>query len=245
MIEITNVSKRYRRRQGVVNALDEVDLAVEAGRFVCVRGPSGSGKTTLLLAIGAMLRPSEGTVRVAGQDIYALSSGERNRFRAQNVGFVFQMFHLVPYLSVRDNVMLAAAAGGAAGGSDGGSTTDVSGRATMLLEQLGLSQRVDHRPAELSAGERQRVAVARAMINQPRLILADEPTGNLDPENAQQVGQQLKAFQRQGGTVVVVTHGQTLEDFADTIVQMRDGRIVTRPDGASPEVQPDAQPIEV
>jgi putative ABC transport system ATP-binding protein len=156
-------------------------------------------------------------VRIAGDEIYALSSRERARFRAAKLGFVFQMFHLVPYLSVLDNVLLAA---------NGKSSVDSRKRATELLEQLGLTPRQQHTPAELSAGERQRTALARALLNRPELILADEPTGNLDPDNAKEVFRHLKAFQQSGGTVVVVTHGTTAEGFAGRILEMRAGKLV-------------------
>jgi ABC-type lipoprotein export system ATPase subunit len=217
MIRCEQVSKVYRSAKGEVRSLECVQLEVRSGEFVCVRGPSGCGKTTLLLTLGAMLRPTSGGVRIAGTEIYELSARERARFRAEKIGFIFQMFHLIPYLSVSDNVLLAARPTG-----DG----DVQKRATGLLEQFGLAARQQHTPAELSAGERQRTAIARALLNQPQLILADEPTGNLDPENASDVFQHLKVFTQTGGTVVVVTHGSTAESFADRIVEMRAGRIL-------------------
>jgi ABC-type lipoprotein export system ATPase subunit len=217
MIRCEQVSKVYRPAKGEVRSLDRVELEVRSGEFVCVRGPSGCGKTTLLLTLGGMLRPTSGGVRIADSEIYDLSPRERARFRAEQIGFVFQMFHLVPYLNVLDNVLLAARP------KCGG---DVQNRARRLLEQLGLAARQQHTPAELSAGERQRTAIARALLNQPQLILADEPTGNLDPENASEVFQHLKVFAQSGGTVVVVTHGSTAESFADRIVEMRAGRIL-------------------
>jgi ABC-type lipoprotein export system ATPase subunit len=216
MIHCEAVSKVYRTGSGEVRSLDAVSLTVRRGEFVCVRGPSGCGKTTLLLTLGAMLRPTRGVVRVGGKDVYALSPAGRAQFRARTIGFVFQMFHLLPYLSVRDNVLLAAGRAARA---------DQRADASRLLARLGLDARLGHRPAQLSAGERQRTAVARAMLNRPELILADEPTGNLDPENAREVCNHLKAFQQAGGTVLVVTHGATAESFADRIVEMRAGRI--------------------
>ncbi len=216
MVHPQEVSKVFRSRRGEVRALDGVTLHVRQGEFVAVRGPSGSGKTTLLLTIGGMLRPSGGKVVVNGCDVYAMSERERAVFRANNIGFVFQMFHLVPYLSVLDNVLLAAGPGG---------KHIMPADARGLLERFGLTRREHHKPEELSAGERQRVAMARALLNEPRVILADEPTGNLDPDNAAAVIEGLAGFHRNGGTVVVVTHGVAVDEYADRIVCLRDGRI--------------------
>ena len=181
-----------------------------------VRGPSGSGKTTLLLAIGGMLRPTSGRVIVGERDVYALSEGERARFRAETIGFVFQMFHLVPYLTALENVLLAR------GGEAGKHRLAV---AEGILERLRLAGRSHHRPSELSAGEKQRVALARALLGSPRAILADEPTGNLDEESAAHVMDALGEFRRSGGAVILVTHGSAPGAFADRIVSIRNGRI--------------------
>ena len=216
MICLENVSKVYRGRLGEIRALDAADLSVAKGEFVVVRGPSGSGKSTLLLTIAGMVRPTEGQVLVEGTDIYDLSSQQRARFRAQNVGFVFQMFHLVPYLSVLQNVLLPTRLI-----ADGPGERD----ARALLERLGMSGRLDHKPGELSTGERQRTAVARALINQPWLVLADEPAGNLDPENSEQVLAYLSEFHSQGGTVVVVTHDASVESHAQRKLVLREGRL--------------------
>ncbi len=216
MVHPQRVSKIFRTQRGEVTALDEVSLDVKEGQFVVVRGPSGSGKTTLLFTIAGMLRPTSGRVLVNGRDVYAMSEGERARFRAQNLGFVFQMFHLVPYLTVLDNVLLA---------SGPAHKRSLRAEATEFLERVHLSRREHHRPAELSAGEKQRVAVARALLNCPRLILADEPTGNLDPENADQIFASLAMFHRSGGTVIIVTHGTAADRHADCIFYLRDGRI--------------------
>jgi ABC-type lipoprotein export system ATPase subunit len=204
MIACEQVTKRF----GSVTALAPFDLSVDAGEFIAVKGVSGSGKTTLLLTLGGMLRPSEGTVNFDGADLYSQSSGARADYRATEMGFVFQMFHLVPYLGVEENVRLAARNG------------TMTQRPRELLEQFGLGHRLTHTPGELSAGERQRVALARALVNGPRLILADEPTGNLDPENDRQVFEHLSEFHRAGGTVIVVTHGSTADEFADRIVKL-------------------------
>ena len=175
MIACEQVTKRF----GAVTALAPFDLEIELGEFIAIKGTSGSGKTTLLLILGGMLRPTEGTVLYDGTDLYAKSVPERAEFRAQEVGFVFQMFHLVAYLGVEENVRLAACNG------------NLPNRPRKLLESFGLGHRLTHTPGELSVGERQRVALARAMVNEPRLILADEPTGNLDPKNDMQVFEHL------------------------------------------------------
>jgi putative ABC transport system ATP-binding protein len=216
MVRFEDVSKIYPTRQGAVRSLDALNLEVKAGEFVVIRGPSGCGKTTLLLTAGGMLRPTSGSVAVDGHDLYALNRHERARFRAQKIGFVFQMFHLVPYLNALENILLAAAPAGHR--PDRAQTYE-------LLAQLGLGPRAQHTPAELSTGERQRVAIARALLNHPKLILADEPTGNLDPENAAAVFCRLEDFHQAGGTVIVVTHGSGADAYADRVVAMHSGSI--------------------
>lgn len=217
MIRLENVGKEYLAKTGAVWALSDVSAEIPAHEFVVVRGPSGCGKTTLLLAVGGMLRPTTGKIWVDGVDLYAMSIAERAAFRADKIGFVFQMFHLIPYLSVRENVVMGLP-----------STRGVGLReqADEWLARLGLSHRVGHKPSELSAGERQRTAVARALIKNPRLVLADEPTGNLDPDNAHQVFQALSDYQHAGGTVLLVTHGAEAETYASRVVRLEKGRIV-------------------
>jgi len=218
VIRCTHLTQRFRVKDREVRALDNLELSVAAGDFLVVRGPSGCGKTTLLLTLGAMLRPVNGSVVVRGQDLYALSSAERAQFRARHLGFVFQMFHLVPYLNVLENVLLARPAP---------PSPAARTRARDLLTRLGLGDRLEHRPAALSAGERQRTAVARALLNEPELILADEPTGNLDPDNSHEVFRHLQSFQQTGGTVVVVTHGAAADAFATRVIRMAAGRILS------------------
>jgi len=203
-----------------------MDLEVAEGDFVVVRGPSGSGKSTLLLTIAGMIRPTAGTVTVRGEDLYALGGRGRSRFRARNVGFVFQMFHLVPYLSVVENVILPGRLLSHVG-SDGkrARRQDPRVRALELLERFGLQDRLDHCPAELSTGERQRTAIARALINDPWLLLADEPTGNLDTETGGVVMDCLADLHRAGKTVVLVTHDPTVDRYADRVLLLRGGRL--------------------
>ena len=217
MVRLEGVSKVYDAPRGKVRALDDVSLHVEPGEFVAIKGPSGSGKSTLLLTLGGMVRPTTGRVIVAETNLYALSSRERASFRAENIGFVFQMFHLVPYLDVLENVLLPTLTGaGPRGGRE---------QALELLERFGMTHRIDHKPAELSTGERQRVAMARALLHRPRVILADEPTGNLDPGNAAEVMRYLVEFQHEGGTVVMVTHEQVAEGSAQRTLLIHDGRL--------------------
>lgn len=221
MVRLEGVSKRYPTRHGEVKALDDVSLQVDAGEFAVVRGPSGSGKTTLLLTVGGMLRPTGGRVIAAGNDVFAMGVRERATFRAENIGFVFQMYYLVPYLNVFENVLLPAGAGKNRAGRQ---------EAGELLKRLHLSDREDHRPAELSAGERQRTAIARALFNRPKIVLADEPTGNLDRGNAEEVNRYLAAFCREGGTVIMATHGSLADEHADRIIDLRGGRVEESPE---------------
>jgi ABC-type lipoprotein export system ATPase subunit len=216
MIQLEDVSKVYPTQQGPVRALDGVSLAVEPGEFVAVQGPSGCGKSTLLTLVGGLGMPSAGIVRVAGEDVVAMSSSARARFRAERIGFVFQMFHLLPYLNVLENVAVAALPGREADGRS---------RAEELLHDFQLGDRLTHRPGQLSTGECQRVAIARAMVNRPQLILADEPTGNLDPENASGVLELLSSFRRDGGTVLMVTHQESAAEYAGRSIQLRAGAI--------------------
>ncbi len=218
MIRLDNVSKVYRDRgRGPVRALDGLSLCIDAGEFIAVKGPSGSGKSTLLMTIAGMAQPTDGRVEVDGADVYALSGQARAKFRAEHIGFVFQMFYLVPYLSVLENVLLPTLSGAVSNAHD---------RARELLDRFGMAGRIRHKPAELSTGERQRTAMARALLRSPKLILADEPTGNLDPENAAEVMGYLGEFHQAGGTVIVVTHDAATEEHAQRTVLLQDGRIV-------------------
>ena len=213
MLSFENVSKRYQTKRGEVVALDNIGLNVDIGQVVAIKGVSGSGKTTLLLAAGSMLRPSGGTVIVDEQNIYDMGGRSRALFRNENIGFVFQMFHLIPYLSILENVQLAMSG-----------SKDLS-KCRDILEHFKLSDRIHHRPSELSAGERQRAAIARALIKRPKLVLADEPTGNLDPENAANVMQYLHEYAEQGGIVLVATHAEIEDSFVSRTVYLDSGRI--------------------
>lgn len=218
MIELVDVSKVYVRADGPVTALAGISLRIENGEFVAVRGPSGCGKSTLLTLIGGLGTPTGGRVLVAGEDLTSMSSGERARFRAHTIGFVFQTFHLLPYLTVLDNVVAAAPPGEASVARQ---------RARSLLEQFRLSHRMAHHPAELSTGECQRAAIARALVNRPKLILADEPTGNLDTTSGTDIMGVFLDLWKSGSTLVVITHDMALARRASRIVEIRDGRIVS------------------
>ena len=217
VLELNGVGKTFAGPGGPVTALDGVSLSLNPGEFTVVQGPSGCGKSTLLLAAGGLLRPDRGTVRIGGQDVYALPPEDRSRLRAARLGFVFQQFHLVPYLDVLDNILVPTLALPPDAG--------LRDRALGLAERFGLSARLRHVPAALSVGERQRTALARALLNRPRLLLADEPTGNLDPGNGRIVLDHLAAFARDGGAVLLVTHDADAAARAGRVLDMRDGRI--------------------
>ncbi len=217
MLVARGITREFRNRRGArIVAVAPTDLEVRDGEYVAIVGASGSGKTTLQLMLGAMLTPSSGEVVLGGQDVYAMSDAERAALRREQIGFVFQSFHLVPYLSARENVQVPLWLAGVAPGEQ-------VARADTLLSQLGLGERADHRPGELSAGQRQRVALARTLANEPALVLADEPTGNLDPESALVVADFLYERSRAGAAVVVVTHDLLLAERADRTLRMTDG----------------------
>ena len=217
MIQLDGVSKTYATNNGEVRALDDVSLSIATGEFVAVRGPSGCGKSTLLSLVGGLALPTSGMVSVDGSEVSRMSQTDRASFRAANIGFVFQMFHLLPYLNVLENVLLASS-------PDGRNTSRLD--AESLLEQFGLTDRLTHRPGELSAGERQRVAMARALLNRPRLLMADEPTGNLDPKNATALMDLISKFHKDGGTVLLVTHDEKAAALADRTIYLASGRVV-------------------
>jgi len=218
MLKMENVSKQYQHRGQLVTALDNATLAIPRGDFVSVVGPSGSGKSTLLLLLGGMLSPSRGRVLVEDRSIYDLSPDQRAQLRREKVGFVFQTFNLVPYLSALENVQVPLFL----------SKTDEKqqkDRAAALLDRVGLGDRLDHKPRELSVGQQQRVALARMLANDPAVILADEPTGNLDPETSQQIIGYLEEFNQEGRTIVMVTHDPRAAKRAKRSVRLQSGTI--------------------
>lgn len=215
MLELHQVRKTYAGPTGAVTALADFSLHVAAGEMVAVRGPSGAGKTTLLLLAGGLLSPDSGRVVVDGRDLFQLSAEALANFRAENIGFVFQQFHLLPYLSVRENVLAANLVRPVGNAGE---------RADELLSRFGLSGRARHVPAALSTGERQRTALARALLHRPRLLLADEPTGNLDDDNGKTVLDYLAEHARQGGTVLLATHDARVAEVAGRTVSLQMAR---------------------
>jgi len=217
LIELRGVSKSYRKGGETIDAIAGVTLEVPEKGMVAIVGASGSGKSTLLHLIGAMDRPTRGEVIVAGQVVNGLSQGELTRFRRRAVGFVFQTFNLIPNLTALENVALPMEFNDVA-------KPERTGRAKALLERFQLGHRFKHRPSELSGGEMQRVAIARAIANEPRLVLADEPTGNLDSKTGALIYELLKEISRER-TVLVVTHAEPLAAMADRVLHLQDGRI--------------------
>src|SRR5438045_2859666 len=216
-IEIINVRKLYpasqRGQAGEIRALDGVSLSVRKGEWLAIMGPSGSGKSSLVNLIGCLDRQSSGDIFIDRQDLKVLSGSELNRFRAEKIGFIFQQSHLIPYLTALENVMLAQYFH---------SMTDKE-EALQALDRVGLKDRAEHLPAHLSGGEQQRVCIARALINDPSIILADEPTGNLDAKNEEIVLRQWHELHRQGSTIVMVTHDPVVAPFADRPVAQHAG----------------------
>jgi putative ABC transport system ATP-binding protein len=220
IIQSENVTKVYRIGKVEVPALRGVSLAVERGEFLSIVGPSGSGKSTLFYILGGLTRATSGRVLIDGADFAQLSDAKRTEMRKSKIGFVFQKFNLLPTLSARDNIEIARSISGRNGGDPN--------FFDQVTEMLGVKERLQHRPAEMSGGEQQRVALARALINRPAIVLADEPTGNLDSQNSDTVLKMLRAANREfGQTVLMITHNPAAAEIGDRVVHMRDGRIVT------------------
>jgi len=217
IIEASDLTKVYRRGSELVHALNGVSLFVKAGDFISIVGPSGSGKTAFLNLIGCLDHPTSGTLKLNGIDVTALDERRRVLIRRESIGFIFQQFFLIPTLSARENILLPL--------TFSKKPVDQS-RADEILELVGLSHRKDHLPHELSGGEMQRVAIGRSLINDPKIILADEPTGNLDSENADQVYRIFRDLVNRGYTLIIVTHNTELACKASRVVHLRDGMIV-------------------
>jgi putative ABC transport system ATP-binding protein len=219
MIRVRGLSMRLASGGRGVDVLTDVSLDVPAGQFLAIAGPSGSGKSTLLGLIAGLDQPTAGRIEVAGVDITALDEDGLARFRRDHVGYVFQSFHLLPTLTAQENVAVPLELAGEA---------DAAARAAALLAEVGLAERAHHYPVQLSGGEQQRVAVARAMARRPALLLADEPTGNLDSATGKQIIELLVGMNRRlGATLVLVTHDTALAAHADRVVTLRDGRVVS------------------
>jgi len=221
VVRTTDLGKEYRLGEVVVPALQGINLELERGEFAAVLGPSGSGKTTLLNIIGALDKPTRGKVYVDSEDLTTMTDKDLTRLRRKKVGFVFQFYNLIPVLTAFENVELPMIISGV-------SRDDASKRAETLLDSVGLLKRAGHRPDELSGGEQQRVAIARALANAPSIILADEPTGDLDTSTGSQVMNMLHEMaKQQNTTVIVATHDSKIVDMAGRTLRMRDGRIIT------------------
>jgi putative ABC transport system ATP-binding protein len=233
MIEIRDVSRLYPTKAAgndggenngkssgasAIHALDHISLHVARGEWLSIMGPSGSGKSTLVNLIGCLDRPTSGEIWLDGRNVAGMTSAELNRVRAEKIGFIFQQFHLIPFLTAAENVMLAQYFH---------SMTDEK-EATEALERVGLGHRAHHLPSQLSGGEQQRVCIARALINDPRIILADEPTGNLDALNEESVLRLLREFHRQGRTIVMVTHDPVVARLADRRIEFHHGKIASQ-----------------
>src|SRR3990170_6246791 len=221
MLELKEVTKIYAIGNNQVNSLNGVSLKVEEGDFLAVMGPSGSGKSTLLYTVGGLLTPTKGDVNVNGKSIYLLNLRERAKFRRENIGFIFQTFELLPYLTALENVMLPLHLAGIA-------SPEQEEMATEALAKVGLKKRVCHKPTELSGGEQQRVAIARGIVNNPSILLADEPTGNLDQKTGTEIMRLLcDLHEKDGLTIILVTHDTAKARLAGRVVEMLDGHTVT------------------
>lgn len=218
MLTMENVTKKYRHRGNFVTALDSANVTIHQGDFVSVVGPSGCGKSTLLLMLGGMLSPTSGRVLFQSESIYDLKADQRAGLRTRNVGFVFQTFNLVSYLTALENVQIPMYLAGV-------DEAEQEERAANLLDRVGLGDRRHHKPCELSVGQQQRVALARMLANDPALILADEPTGNLDPETSQQVIGYFEEFNQEGKTIVMVTHDPRAAARAKRTLRLAAGKI--------------------
>ncbi len=231
LIELKGIERVFQLGDSTVHALTALDLSIDAGEYVAVMGPSGSGKSTLLNLLGLLDRPNAGTYHLEGRDVTTLSPDEQARVRSERIGFVFQSFHLVPRLTAAENIALPMTLAGIP-------AKERNARVAKALAGFGLENRADHRPDQLSGGQRQRVAIARATIMQPALILADEPTGNLDRHTGEEVVNLLEALNASGVTLVVVTHDQGMGARARRQIVMEDGRL--KHDSAHPRLAADA-----
>lgn len=221
IVEAKNLKKSYKMsRSNIVRALQDINLKINKGEFVAIVGPSGGGKSTLMHILGLLDRADEGELRIGGENINKIKEGQANRFRSKKIGFIFQGFNLLPSLTALENVMLAGKYGGL-------NKTDRREQAIKLLEMVGLGDRINHKPNELSGGQQQRVAIARALINNPAIIFADEPTGELDSKNSLEIMELLKKFNKEHNqTFVIVTHNPEVAAQCQRKITLKDGKVV-------------------
>ncbi|MCO7070867.1 ABC transporter ATP-binding protein [Vibrio cholerae] len=220
LVELQQICKHYTSGQNVVKALDGVDLTIRHGEFLAILGPSGSGKSTLMNVLGCLDKPTAGRYQLDGHPVDSLSTQQLAAIRNQKIGFVFQSFNLLEYASALDNVALPLVYAGV-------KAKDRRRRATELLTRVGLADRLDHKPNQLSGGQKQRVAIARALINQPQILLADEPTGALDSKSGAEIEALFNELHREGRTIIVITHDNELAKRTKRIVTIRDGQVVS------------------
>jgi lipoprotein-releasing system ATP-binding protein len=219
LIKVRGLNKSFASGEGAVKVLEGIDLDVSAGEMLAVVGASGVGKSTLLHILGMLERPTTGSVLFENEDVFKLTDRELSKFRNRNIGFIFQLYHLLPEFSVLENAVMPALIMGRP-------RKAAAAEARELLDELGLSERLDHRPAELSGGEQQRVAIARALMNRPKVVMADEPTGNLDSQTGEVIYKLLRRFNTdRGQTFVVATHNSSLADKMDRILHLVDGKV--------------------
>jgi lipoprotein-releasing system ATP-binding protein len=236
MLVADNLHKTYRRHADVVNVLQGVDLEVERGEFLAIVGASGSGKSTLLHLLGTLDRPDSGTVTLDGKRIDHLGSRERDRLRNSTFGFIFQFYHLLPELTALQNVMMPAMVGSSVW-NWWGTRREAAKRAAEMLDRVGLKARMKHKPRELSGGEMQRTAIARALVGRPRVLFADEPTGNLDADSGAEIVKLLRSLnQHEGVTILMVTHNLELVRHTDRVVRMAAGKLSDQPPGLRDEL---------
>lgn len=215
MIKLKDITKIYKTKREDVIALNDLTIELPRQQFVLIKGPSGCGKSTLLFTLAGMMHPTSGAVNVLGKDLQKLNEKDRTHFLARKIGFVFQAYYLIPYLNVLENILLI---------NQSGLHNIQSSEVKVWAKKLNIENRLDHFPSELSIGEKQRVALVRAFVAQPNLILADEPTGNLDPSNTQEVLKHLENYHREGGSVIMVSHSNEADEIADIIITMSEGR---------------------
>nr|WP_162808245.1 ABC transporter ATP-binding protein [Vibrio splendidus] len=220
LVELSNIGKHYSNGDTEIRALDGVDLLIEKGEFLSILGPSGSGKSTLMNMLGCLDKPTEGEYQLDGKNVAALSANELAGIRNQKIGFVFQSFNLLEYASALDNVALPLVYSGI-------KAKERRKRAAALLEQVGLGDRLDHKPNQLSGGQKQRVAIARALVNDPQIILADEPTGALDSKSGAEIEALFNQLHAEGRTLIIVTHDNSLAERTKRIVTIKDGKVLS------------------